>query len=322
MKKTKIKKDLSNKIKEIGSGNKVRGITLISLVITIIILIILAGVTLNMLLGENGIINRTKTASEEYNKQTATETMNLKITNVQISTYTEKQRMPTLKELADNFCEDGDFEKVIEKTEVGAVGNLPKISNENPTAIITKLKAYPYEFEINSSLQLASIDGVKVASNDTNEYVSQAQYNSLLARVVALENNSNSQSSSSSTSNNYSTDEQVVGTWIDGKPLYQKTISPNIQLPNKTSVSFSTGLSANIIDTLVSMDSICRCGDTTGYWRNMPKIQDNNTNIIVTYQLESNNTAITAFCRNGDCSEFYLKHVTLKYTKTTDTASN
>ena len=34
MKKTKIKKDLFNRIKEIGSENKVRGITLISLVIT------------------------------------------------------------------------------------------------------------------------------------------------------------------------------------------------------------------------------------------------------------------------------------------------
>ena len=142
------------------------GITLIALVITIIILIILAGVTLNMLLGENGLITRTKTAKEENEKATATETMNLKITNVQISKYAEEQRMPTLKELADNFCEDNDFEKVIEKTEVGS---LTKISNENPTAIITKLRAYPYEFEINSSLQLASIDGVKVATLPAND---------------------------------------------------------------------------------------------------------------------------------------------------------
>lgn len=41
------------------------GITLVALVITIIILIILAGVSLNMLLGENGLIERTKTAKQE-----------------------------------------------------------------------------------------------------------------------------------------------------------------------------------------------------------------------------------------------------------------
>ena len=30
---------------------------------------------------------------------------------------------------------------------------------------------------------------------------------------------------SGNASHNYSTDEQVVGTWIDGKPLYEKTIA-------------------------------------------------------------------------------------------------
>ena len=66
MKKTKIKKDLSNKIKEIGSGSKIRGITLISLVITVVVLIILASVAINLTLGNNGIFNRAKTAKEQY----------------------------------------------------------------------------------------------------------------------------------------------------------------------------------------------------------------------------------------------------------------
>ena len=219
MKKTKIKKDLSNKIKMIDSGSKIRGITLISLVITIIVLIILAGVTLNMLLGENGIINRTKTAKEENEKATATETMNLKITNAQISKYAEEQRMPTLKELADNFCEDDDFQYV---QETSKVASLTKITNNNPTAIYTKLKAYPYEFEINSSLQLASIDGVKVASvptNDDDTIVSMTKAE--LKKMIQDEIEATT--SSANTSNNYTTDEQVVGTWIDGKTLYQKT---------------------------------------------------------------------------------------------------
>ena len=171
-------KNLKNKIKNM------KGITLISLVITIIVLLILAGVTLAMVVGDNGIIAKAHAAKKENDKATATETMNLKITNVQISTYTEKQRMPTLKELADNFCEDDDFQYVQETSEVAS---LTKITNNNPTSIYTKLKAYPYEFEINSSLQLASIDGVKVASNETLDgYVKQSDYNALLARVVEL----------------------------------------------------------------------------------------------------------------------------------------
>ena len=41
---------------------KQKGITLIALVITIIVLIILAGVTINTLVGEEGLIEKTKQA--------------------------------------------------------------------------------------------------------------------------------------------------------------------------------------------------------------------------------------------------------------------
>ena len=43
-----------------------KGITLISLVITIIILIILAGITINLTLGENGLFRRAKQSKDEY----------------------------------------------------------------------------------------------------------------------------------------------------------------------------------------------------------------------------------------------------------------
>lgn len=39
-----------------------RGITLIGLVITIIVLIILSGISISMLIGENGILNRANSA--------------------------------------------------------------------------------------------------------------------------------------------------------------------------------------------------------------------------------------------------------------------
>lgn len=44
------------------------GITLVALVVTIIVLLILAAVSLNLVIGENGIINRSKTAVNEYQK--------------------------------------------------------------------------------------------------------------------------------------------------------------------------------------------------------------------------------------------------------------
>ena len=64
-----MKKLLNTLIKKDGEGNVTiskSGITLISLVITIIILIILAGVTINLTIGENGILNKAKYAKQEY----------------------------------------------------------------------------------------------------------------------------------------------------------------------------------------------------------------------------------------------------------------
>ena len=43
---------------------KQKGITLIALVITIIVLLILAGVSISMLTGENGILNQASKAAE------------------------------------------------------------------------------------------------------------------------------------------------------------------------------------------------------------------------------------------------------------------
>ncbi|MBR2708691.1 MAG: hypothetical protein IKE90_04600, partial [Bacilli bacterium] len=41
-----------------------KGITLVALVVTVIVLLILAGVTLNLLLGENGLLNKAGKASD------------------------------------------------------------------------------------------------------------------------------------------------------------------------------------------------------------------------------------------------------------------
>ena len=60
---------------ELKYGKK--GITLISLVVTIIVLLILAGITISMLFGENGLLNKATDATEEYSKAEAKEKVEL-----------------------------------------------------------------------------------------------------------------------------------------------------------------------------------------------------------------------------------------------------
>ena len=51
-------------------NNNIYGITLIALVITIVVLLILAGVTINLILSQNGIFNKAKQARENYMQAT------------------------------------------------------------------------------------------------------------------------------------------------------------------------------------------------------------------------------------------------------------
>ena len=59
------------------------GITLIALVVTIIVLIILAGVSINMLVGDNGIITQAQTAKEENGRTEIIEKIQLEIADKQ-----------------------------------------------------------------------------------------------------------------------------------------------------------------------------------------------------------------------------------------------
>jgi len=59
--------------------NDIKGITLIALVITIIILLLLAGISIGMLTGENGILTKATEAEEETKKSNIKEKIQLAI---------------------------------------------------------------------------------------------------------------------------------------------------------------------------------------------------------------------------------------------------
>lgn len=62
--------------------NNNKGITLIALVVTIIVLLILAGVSIAMLTGENGILKNAKTAQENSAKGSLDEAAKIAVGNI------------------------------------------------------------------------------------------------------------------------------------------------------------------------------------------------------------------------------------------------
>ena len=70
-------KNLNKKKKELIIQNNIEGVTLVALVVTIIVLIILAGVSINFILGDNGIVAKAKLAKEQTEKATLNEQISL-----------------------------------------------------------------------------------------------------------------------------------------------------------------------------------------------------------------------------------------------------
>lgn len=109
---------------------------------------------------------------------------------------------------------------------------------------------------------------------------------------------------------NYSFDEQVVGTWVDGKPIYQKTIDFGY-LPNNAAKT----VAHNISNLGWVVDAKGTAYNGSGGYRSIPILYNTtyasyNTAFLVRLtdiQLEVNN----------DMSAFYA-YVTIQYTKTTD----
>lgn len=79
-----------------------KGITLIALVITIIVLLILAGVTLSMVVGDNGLITKTINANKENDKNLATEDVKIAVAHLELEeedrTLTDEEKRKLLED--------------------------------------------------------------------------------------------------------------------------------------------------------------------------------------------------------------------------------
>ena len=99
--------------------NKNKGITLVELVVTVVILLILAGVSLNLTLGEQGILEKAQQAKKE--------TEEAKIKEVIEMAYIDEQ---TEAEIDNREVEEEKLKEKIEKQGI-TCGSVTKFSDED-----------------------------------------------------------------------------------------------------------------------------------------------------------------------------------------------
>ena len=109
MRKTKVQKQENRKVREVMKKRlkDKKGITLIALVITIIVLLILAGVAISMLSGDNGILNRATQAKDETEIKGILEKIQLAVTASMLNKDATIEENTLDKELTDYFGTNG-----------------------------------------------------------------------------------------------------------------------------------------------------------------------------------------------------------------------
>ena len=111
----------------------------------------------------------------------------------------------------------------------------------------------------------------------------------------------------------YTTDEQVIGTWIDGKPLYRKTVIKSGTISQRETVSLGIANVENIF--LVSDASNVNNGQTP-----LPLVTgtDNSNNTGGFFDIQQSDTSFLFRIGSGMAGYVENAIITVQYTKTTD----
>ena len=149
------------------------GITLIALVITIVVLIILAGITINLTIGENGILSKAKKAKEDMNFAAAYERVNLKIIEANTEKMSTDGRTCTLKELEEYLAKEEQIDIVIKSYNKEAyVDTRLGVVPANLENIVVQIVGYEqYSFLIGKTIAVE-----KVSKDDGNTFIDIADF--------------------------------------------------------------------------------------------------------------------------------------------------
>lgn len=156
---------LKTSINKKGKKQRQDGITLIALVITIIILLILAGIGIAMLTGESGLLNKASKSKEETLKSEALEDVKLKVMEAQA----ENEGKATLADLLEILEKAEDTYKITLKTETAKVSNEKDVANiENANALIVTNEKYGQEVEVDKNMQVKLTGVSEGPTEETN----------------------------------------------------------------------------------------------------------------------------------------------------------
>ena len=193
------------------TSTREKGITLIALIVTIIVLLILAGVTINLAVNNQGIFNKAKTATRAYKNATEEEEASLALLENEIDKYIPKNDDSKVDDVITYTDSSGNTKPLTKDTPAGTkIGTTANISGKDDETGVN-LDWYLFDVdETEGKAYLVSTPTYWVPDTDKTRAVNGAlvpklvssadsNTNALRQAIQKLENGTNSYNQSSVT---------------------------------------------------------------------------------------------------------------------------
>lgn len=183
---------------------------------------------------------------------------------------------------------------------------MPTTDTNVPQVIVNKLTKAEYETATKSPTEFYAV------TDEEPVYVGSTLSTPSSVAYVATDNiQDNAVTAAKASFTTYSTSEQVVGTWTDGKPIYRRVLTSTTSSTAGADASVFV-LSSYDVDTIVKIDGF------VGYTSSSTSMMALNYNLdsshYCTTYYYATNQSIYAKCGQASCPIT----VVVEYTKTTD----
>lgn len=210
---------------------KESGITLIALVVTIVVLLILAGVSINLVLGNNGIINKSKEAELQTRAGTVADEVELWKADVFLANNTNNTAEDE-SDMLDRFWENG---LITDDDEVDTANKVIKIKKSDGTVvreISYETSAMPNIFDYTED---GFITGIKEDFLTSNPETAQLKDNIKLAAL--------------------NSDHRMQVSAVAAKFLI-KELDGSIVIPKKIKGTKIIGIAPSAFDSIVNLNKV------------------------------------------------------------------
>lgn len=243
-----------------------KGITLIALVITIIILLIIAGIAINSILGENGLLKQASTSKNKTEYTSAYEAIRLKIMEVNTDTLTNQGRKATLYEIAQYLSQDTETQVLVKQynatAKVDGAGVIPQESElTNFTVQAKNYEEYTFLIGQTCTIEKVSIDNGVLFANinsfdsslGTNQTTAVYDNWKQLLQIAGI--NSSSYSSFEDALNNTAALQQIINSANAIDYLIQSTNTLMNQFINNSSAVTAIASNTNDVKKVLANDT-------------------------------------------------------------------